>query len=57
MSGTASRVSKRVCWCSWFGGLESGSELGEEGEEGLEAGEELEGGGDEEFGFVSNELG
>lgn len=53
MSGTASRVSRRVC-------LESGSGLGEEevdegGEEGLEAGEELEGRGEEEFRL--NELG
>ena len=32
-------------------------EVDEEGEEGLEAGEELKEGGDEEFGFVPKELG
>ena len=34
-----------------------GEEVDKEGEEGLEAGEVLEGGGGEESGFVSNELG
>ena len=37
--------------------MESGPGSGEEGEEGLEAGEELEAGRDGEFGFVLNELG